>query len=219
MLNQAIKDIPLPRRMTRLPVNERGFPVPFFVAKVNGEYDFRAFSGDKITACVRKRLCWLCGEPLGRYMAFVIGPMCSINRVSSEPPSHLECAQYAVKACPFLTKPRARRNDVDLPQFGKNGGFGMAAGNAIEHNPGAVLIWITKDYKPVSDGHGGVLFSIGEPHDLLWFAEGRTATRAEIDAAIAKGLPYLREIAAKEGPEAERELQRYIDRATKLLPA
>jgi hypothetical protein len=212
MLNASIKDIPLPRRMARLPVNERGFPVPFFVAKVNGEYDFRAFSGDKITACVRKRLCWLCGEPLGRYLAFVIGPMCSINRVSSEPPSHLECAQYAVKACPFLTKPRARRNEVDMPE-------GKVAGISLDHNPGATLIWITKDYQPVSDGRGGVLFSIGEPHDLLWFTEGRTANRAEIDAAIEKGLPYLREIAAKEGPEAERELQKYIERATKLLPA
>jgi hypothetical protein len=89
----------------------------------------------------------------------------------------------------------------------------------LDHNPGAMLIWITKSYTPVSDGHGGVLFSVGEPHDLLWFTEGRTATRAEIDAAIEKGLPYLREMAAKEGPEAERELDAYVARATKLLPA
>jgi uncharacterized protein (DUF3820 family) len=212
MLNAAIKDIPLPCRMARLPVNERGFPVPFFVAKVGNDWDFRAFDGAKFFACYRRRLCWLCGEPLGRYVAFVIGPMCSVNRVSSEPPSHLECAQYAVRACPFLTRPRARRNEVDMPD-------GKTAGISLEHNPGATLIWITKAYHAFKDGKGGVLFQIGEPHDLLWFAEGRTATRAEIEAAFDKGLPFLREVAAKEGGDAEQALQDQINRALKLLPA
>jgi hypothetical protein len=212
MLNASIKDIPLPRRMARRPVNDKGFPVPYFVAKVNGEWDFRAFSGEAISACVLKRLCWLCGEPLGRYLAFVIGPMCAINRISSEPPSHLECAQYAVMACPFLTKPRMRRNEVDLP-------VGQTAGIALDHNPGATLIWITKGYHPVSDNKGGVLFQIHEPHDLLWYAEGRPATRDQVLTAFNKGLPFLREVAAShDGPEGSAELERRIGKAMTMLP-
>lgn len=213
MLNASIKDIPLPRRMARLPVNERGFPVPYFVAKVNGEWDFRAFSGDKIAACFHKRLCWLCGEPLGQYLAFVIGPMCAINRVSSEPPSHLDCAEYAARACPFLSKPRMRRNEVDVP-------VGTTAGLALEHNPGATLIWITKNYRPISDHRGGVLFEIGKPHELVWYAEGGKATRAQVEAAFEKGLPFLRDTAQKhDGPDGVAELEKRIADARKLLPA
>ena len=39
MLNAAIRDIPLPPRMMRRPVNERGFPVPWFVEWIDDKPD------------------------------------------------------------------------------------------------------------------------------------------------------------------------------------
>jgi hypothetical protein len=109
-LNASIRDIPIPPRMAKRPISDRGFPVPWFVAKINGIWDFRAIEPGRIARAYNKNLCWLCGEPLGKFVAFVIGPMCSINRISSEPPSHRDCAEYAVRACPFLTQPRAARS-------------------------------------------------------------------------------------------------------------
>ena len=212
-LNASIKDIPLPARLARRPVNERGFPVPWFVSLINGKWDFVNLDPRKIGEAYRRNICWLCGEPLGQFKTFVIGPMCSINRVSSEPPSHRECAEYAVRACPFLARPNTKRNEK--AHLGKGEDI---PGIAIEHNPGAVLIWITKSYKPIS-ARGGTLFQIGPPVETLWFAEGRTATRAEILAAIDKGLPFLRKAAASEGFEAEADLEGYIARAMKLIPA
>jgi hypothetical protein len=209
MLNAAIKNIPLPSRMARRPVSDRGFPVPWFVAKINGEWDFRAIAPGAMVDAYRKRLCWLCGEPLGRYVAFVIGPMCAINRVSSEPPSHRECAVYAVKACPFLSKPNMRRNEKDLP-IGKD-----IAGIHLEHNPGVSLVWICRSYHPMKVV-GGTLFEVGPPSETHFYREGRIATRAEVLDAIDKGLPYLREIASIEG--GERELDQHIERAMKLVP-
>lgn len=213
MLNAAVKDIPLPARLARRPVSERGFPVPWFVSFIGGKWDFVNLDPRKIVEAYRRKICWLCGEPLGQYFAFVIGPMCSINRVSSEPPSHRECAEYAVRACPFLARPNAKRNEA--ASMGK---LETVPGIAIEHNPGANLIWITKSFKPINAGDGA-LFEIGEPLEVSWWAEGRTATRAEVDAAIAKGLPYLRKAAATEGPEGINELNQFIKRAEKLLPA
>lgn len=212
MLNQSIADIPIPARMARRPINQRGFPIPWFVGCVKGEYDFRAIDPPKLRDAYRRKLCWLCGEPLGRYFAFVIGPMCSVNRVSSEPPSHRDCAEYAVRACPFLSKPRMRRNEVDLPEHKS------MPGNPVMHNPGAVLIWITRRYRivPVT---GGYLFEIGEPHELQWFAEGKRANRSQIMAAMDKGLPLLRAEARKEGTGAEVELEAQVERAMKLVPA
>ena len=54
---------------------------------------------------------------------------------------------------------------------------------------------------------------------MSWWREGRKATRAEIDAAIAKGMPKLHQAAAMQGPDSIKELQRYLERAEKLLPA
>jgi hypothetical protein len=220
-LNASIRDIPMPSRMARRPVSSKGFPVPYFVTARNretGEWDFRFVNPRTTMQCHTKRLCWLCGEPIERFrpFAFVIGPMCSINRVSSEPPSHVDCAAYAVRACPFLARPSMRRNDADLSESQKGLQIIDAPGIAISHNPGVTLIWTTKQYRVEPEG-GGFLFFLGEPINLQWFKEGRTATRAEIDAAIEKGLPYLRAAAAAEN--ALPDLERQIARAQPLLPA
>jgi hypothetical protein len=217
-LNASIRNIPIPARMARRPVSAKGFPVPYFVTHkdAQGEWDFRVITGEPIFACVKRRLCWLCGETLGQYLCFTIGPMCSINRVSSEPPSHRDCAEYAVKACPFLSKPNMRRNEVGLPEGSADSFVG---GIGVKHNPGATLLWITKSYRIVRDHGGGVLFEIGPPLEIYFYKEGRIATRAEIDAAIAKGLPLLREIANTEGQEALDDLEKKIKQAQILLPA
>lgn len=212
MLNASIKDIPLPPRMARRPISERGFPVPWFVSFINGKWDFVNLDPRKIVEAYKKRICWLCGEPMGQYKSFVIGPMCSINRVSSEPPEHRDCAEYAVKACPFLARPNAKRNTA--AHVGKSEDI---AGIAIEHNPMANLIWTTKDFKPMRVDHG-YLFQLGEPTAVSWWQEGRTATRAEIDAAIAKGLPLLRKAAEADGPEGIAEMEAVVKRAQRLLP-
>jgi hypothetical protein len=212
MLNAAIKDIPLPVRMTRRPVSSRGFPVPWFVSFRNDDWDFVNLDPRKIVDAYHQQICWLCGDKLGQFKSFCIGPMCSINRVTSEPAQHKECSEYAVRACPFLARPGMRRNDkaIEMP--------GNIAGIHLDHNPGACLIWTTKFYKPMQVGDG-VLFELGDPVSVSWWAHGRKATRAEIDAAIAKGLPLLRKAAALEGKDAMRDLDQYIARAEKLLPA
>jgi hypothetical protein len=213
MLNAAIRDIPMPERLARRPVSERGFPVPWFVSFIGGKWDFVNLDPNKIGEAYHRNLCFLCGGTLGRFKAFVIGPMCSINRISAEPPAHKECAEYAVRACPFLARPNAKRNEAAHVQSADT-----IPGIAIEHNPGATLIWVTKHFKPINV-RGGALFQLGPPVEVLWFAEGRQATRAEIDAAIAKGLPLLRKAAERDGPEGMRELDAFIKRAEKLLPA
>ena len=212
MLNAAIRDIPLPARLARRPVSERGFPVPWFFSLINGKWDFVNLDPRLILEAYKRNVCWLCGEPLGRYKSFVIGPMCSVNRVSSEPPAHLECSEYAVRACPFLARPNARRNET-----AHLGSAEDVPGIMIQHNPGANLIWTTKTFKPMRVDQG-VLFQLGEPTGVSWWQEGRTATRAEIDAAMAKGLPLLRKAAEQDGPEGIAEMERYLKRAEKLLP-
>lgn len=210
-LNASIKDIALPLRMQKLPVSDQGYPVPWFVHWIDGKPDFRVIGPDRMVRAYNEKRCWLCGDKLGAYLCFTIGPMCSVNQINSEPPSHLSCAQYAVRACPFLSKPRMRRNENDLPEGGN------IAGVHLNHNPGATALWITKSYRPFA-ATGGTLFKLGDPVNVLWYAEGQPATRKQVLDALDKGLPTLRAMAAKEGFKAADQLERNLLRAMQWLP-
>lgn len=202
-----------PPRIARLPRNHAGYPVPWFVAWINGTPDFRVIGENKLTDAIRFRCCWLCGGPLGGNAAFVIGPMCAINRVSAEPPSHRDCADYAARACPFLATPGMRRRDTALPE-----GATEPDGIMIRRNPGVALVWITRTWRLQPRYR---LYDVGDPVETRWYAEGRPATRGEVLAAIDTGLPLLRaEAEADDRPrEALAELDRQHAQALDLVPA
>ena len=208
---------PLPPRFLKLPLNERGYPVPKFVwKKPDGGYDFRVIEPGWPSKCVRHRLCWLCGETLGKFVCFVIGPMCAINRNSAEPPSHRECAEFAVRACPFMRFPNRKRDEEGLPDDGIKPGGDAAM---IMRNPGVSAIWVTTAYSVHRAPNGDSLFDIGQATEVTWWAQGRAATREEILHSINTGLPILREMAEKEGADAIAHLDHEIERGMKLLPA
>jgi hypothetical protein len=214
---------PAPARVARLPKDAHGYPVPWFVQWMadgkptsanfaGAEPDFRVIDSAKLGAAVRSSLCWICGGPLGVHRVFAIGPMCVVNRVTSEPPSHRACAEYAAKACPFLSRPRMRRNEKDLPEDR------VTAGIPIDRNPGACALYETRKASPFRSGDG-CLFRLGEPDRIDWWADGRPAARAEVWASIESGYPLLLNLAKQDGPRAIAELERLRDRAMELLPA
>lgn len=224
-LAAAIRDIPMPIRMRKLPISDKGFPIPAFVAWLDESgkrylrpgtpgagRDFRIIDHTYLERCFRFWRCWLCDEPLGRFRVFAVGPMCVVNRVTMEPPSHRDCAEYAAKACPFLTRPRMRRNYADLPPEDRH-----VAGMMIERNPGAIALYQTETYRRFH-ASGGMLIHLGEPQRIDWYAEGRSATRAEVLAAIDSGFPLLMAQATKDGLEAVAELNRLRLQTERLLP-
>lgn len=179
---------PIPARILRLPV-ERGYPVPWFVAMVDGQYDFRIVDARKYGPALTQKLCWICGDRLGIHLAFTIGPMCAVNRVISEPPSHLECADWAARACPFLNQSQVRRREGGMPETVRE-----PAGIGLKRQPGAVCVWVTRHYSRFkAPGGMGFLFSLGEPEEVRWYCEGRAATRDEVLKSIDSGLPLLLE--------------------------
>ena len=203
----------LPGRMRGLPVDERGYPVPWFVAWVNGKPEFRAMDPEKWRLATNKRRCWVCGEKLGVFLTFVIGPMCGINRITSEPACHRECARWSARNCPFLSRPHMVRREG-----GMEGAKEAIGGIMIPRNPGVTLLWTTRDFQKFRDGMGGVLIRVGEPTSVEWWFEGRPATRAEVEHSVETGFPALLELAEKEGPEAVAELHRAARRAKELYP-
>lgn len=205
---------PVPARMSHLPVDARGYPVPWFVEWIDDKPDFRVADSRKLVRCVKERRCWICGEPLGAFKPFCIGPMCAINRTIAEPPQHKECAIFSAVACPFMTLPRAQRRESNLPAEIKE-----PPGVMIRRNPGAVCVWTTRSFHLFRDDKGGPLFRLGEPVEVLWFAHGRTATREEVSESIRTGLPILQGLAEAQGIAAIKHLMRSITVAMALLPA
>lgn len=208
----------MPAQISRLPRNKAKYPVPWFVAFPDGAPDFRVIRPGGIQIALSRKLCWVCGLPFQRQedRAFVIGPMCAVNRVSAEPPSHQDCAVYSATSCPFLTTPNMIRRERHMPEGAAN-----PAGTMIRRNPGVALVWVTgyKSWATFGDGNGGTLFDIGEPKEALWFAHGREATRAEVLASIDSGLPILAGMAQEDGPDAVAELERMHETALKLVPS
>jgi hypothetical protein len=215
-------DIPdLPARMRKLPVDARGYPVPYFVAwfdasggatrRGEGSPDFRLVHPRTIATCHTDRLCWVCGETLGSYKSFVIGTMNALGRTCSEPPSHTDCADFSARACPFLIHPKEKRREHRIP-----GSWHKPEGETIACHPRMALVWTVKRYG-VLRVNDAILFDIGTPEQVRWYTEGRLATRAEVIASIESGLPRLYEIAKREGRELD-AIERRHDICMSLVP-
>lgn len=202
-----------PPAIQALPRDHRGFPIPWFVAHLeDGARDFRIMGPRQMQLAVRKDLCWVCGRRNHPLKSFVIGPMCAVNLTSGEPPNHPDCARWSAQACPFLTKPRMRRNEKGLPTDSRT------AEGYLDRNPGVALVWTTRRFRAYREQPGDGLFFIGKPHKTEWFCQGRPATRDEVMASIKSGLPELVKVAAIEGEAALAMLARMTEDALQTLP-
>jgi hypothetical protein len=206
----------LPEYMQALPVF-RGYPVPWFVAYPNGpegEPEFRLMDREKWIRAVQQKVCWVCGQKLGSHLAFVLGPMCGITRTTSEPACHRVCAEWSAANCPFLARPHMVRRENDLPEAAED-----APGLHRRRNPSVTLLWMTRTFSLFRAQDRRYLIHVGDPIEVLCYAEGQKATRQEVDESVAGGLPSLIEAAKQDGSEAERELARQVEEFEFYLPA
>lgn len=205
--------IPIPFHLQAMPMSKRGFLVPWFVKWINGEPDFRIMDAAKLYEAISRRLCWMCGVRLKREMpfVFVVGPMCVINCISTEPPSHPDCARYAAQVCPFLTRPHARRREDETTEQSTMPGI------PILRNPGVCALAFTRGYEATPD-RGGLILKFQTPFFVEWYAEGRRATRAEVEQSLEGGIPQLREINEWQGPECVKKFDKQLEKASHYLP-
>lgn len=212
----------LPPRIARLPV-EQGWPVPWFVdwtddGQGTNRPDFRVVDVRKFDKAIKERRCWICGDLLGHWLAFPIGPMCAITRTTSEPPSHRECAEWSIQWCPFISNPAMVRRQEDVPADAK-----AAPGIGLTRNPGVMCLWMTRTFEQFrvaksQIGNPGMLITVGEPADVTWWSEGRRATRAEVKASVDGGFVNLLNVAKLQGALAVEELGKQAKRAEALWP-
>ena len=96
--------------MLTLPLDERGYPIPYFVPIINGKPDFRFQDAHKKETCRKYLKCNICGKKLkDREFWFITGPLGLMNSVASDEPSHEDCARFSLRACPHLVYRKAER--------------------------------------------------------------------------------------------------------------
>lgn len=196
----------IPPRMRKLPLDARGYPVPWFVAHRDGEPDFRIADPIKRDRAIRARRCWICGGGLGKFLTFVVGPVTAITLSTSEPPSHPDCAKFAVRACPFLVLPNAKYRDANLPADVRSLG-----GIHMRYNPGLSLLWTTDGYG-VGVGLDGVTMHPTEPKRVQFWREGRLATRDEVESCMQLAAQNVRTVSAQLGqPVREADIAERLD--------
>lgn len=193
---------PLPQRMCHLPIDARGYPIPEFVSNLDGARDFRVVSLEHLTKCIQHDVCWICGRPLDVWKVFVLGPLPAVQGITNEPPSHPECAEFAVAACPFLLLPKAQHRKLDHPDV-------QSPPRASKVNPGVCCMYMVRGYS-YHKRPNGVIFRTGHAARVAWYSQGRPATRAEVLAAIQASLLAM----GRTGTDPEIE-----KRVAELVPA
>jgi hypothetical protein len=165
---------PIPSFLRHLPVNSRGWPVPFFALDPE---NLARIDNAKLRRAVVERRCWICGHKLRRQVWFVLGPAQVATRRYREPPVHAGCARFAVTVCPFLTHPDYRRQtatDVQLP-------------HAVV-NPGCFALWRTDLWLLAEHGQ----LAVGDPTaPVRWVSCGGPASHAQVLAAFDPYRPLL----------------------------
>lgn len=109
-------NIPIPKELSHLKIDERGYPIPFFVPIVDGKPNFRYLDERRQLECIERRLCGICGKKLYKdFQYFLSGPKGLYNQVASDPPMHRVCAEFAIISCPHLYYQQAERKTEHNP--------------------------------------------------------------------------------------------------------
>jgi hypothetical protein len=184
------KVTPIPRRMLGLPRDERGFVVPWFAWHDDtGRPHISLLDQEKWWEAVRRDRCWVCGQPLGVFKTFVAAPSNVLAWTVFEPPSHLDCAEYAVRVCPFLSN-RAMRRMQHAERHVEQDCLVGHAGQRPAPNPGVSALWVTRSYTP-GRLRDKLAITMGDPESVTWWTRGRPATDAEVEAGLAVVRRYF----------------------------
>ncbi len=161
------ESIPIPDLMKDLPM-WKGLPIPYFTLIVDGVPDFTAVEFMRVNQCMMNETCGICGKPItdGKF-CFIGGELSVKNRVYIDPASHVACAYYAAKACPYLAGTKR--------QYAKEGRAEKAEDIHIlmsmkdQPRPKRMAIYIAKSYEMFFE-NGGYLCKAGLAWKIDWDA-------------------------------------------------
>lgn len=171
-----MEQIPIPKRLQKRPLY-KGLPITFvtFVGP-DGMPDFKVLDGIKRRTAVVQNLCGLCGEPNEKIIVLIGGVECSQSHLFLDPAMHVECAQYAVKVCPYLALPNHDYSKAD-PKHLQDGQSVIRTHEEVNpHRPEKLALFYARSYDLV-------------PHKDTFFVHVKRFTRVDWNI-IPQRKPY-----------------------------
>lgn len=154
-----------PPNIAALPVDARGYPVPFFAMWIDGKPDFRVVNPQAVFECATAHKCFVCGQKMKGMFTFVGGPKSMEHHHFTDGPTHKDCAEYALQTCPFLAIPTFAYNRAPI----LNAVVNEIVTTERQEKIGQGL---TAEFTMVSQ-RGHVLFQAGRWLQLKWWQEGK----------------------------------------------
>lgn len=181
----------LPPAVAALPRDPRGYPVPWFVAEVDGRRDdLRIACAEKRTLAFHRRLCWVCGQRLERKSAFIGGPLAVTNRVFGDWCMHPVCAVASMSFCPFLNGDMRRRSGREKP----DGAVPLEGAHENRPELAALAVCRTESVEMLREG----LFQAPSFYFVWWYRDGQRVPESEAQSALAAARRQIEEAAAAE---------------------
>jgi hypothetical protein len=103
-----VANTPIPLRMQQLEKDHRGYPIFWSVYRdKSGKPHFQINDESKRIQALNTKFCPICGQTLEIMCVFVGGPQSAFHKLGAynDPGMHPECAEYALKVCPYLAAP------------------------------------------------------------------------------------------------------------------
>lgn len=172
--------LPLPKRLRTRPCDKRGYPVPFIVLiDRSGQPQFTINDHRLASACITKKLCSLCGKRFEGGMWFVGGSRCFMHEHGAfiDPPMHYECAEYALRVCPFLAAPSyaKRLDDRKLKPENRPANMALVKVDHMPPNqPERFGLGCTQAYRLVNPRPGERIFVVDRWDYVEWWRNGAT---------------------------------------------
>lgn len=157
----------MPMGIAARPRDVRGFPITFVtLITSDGHPDFTTIDAQKIIACIQQDLCGMCGLSNETEVAFIGGPLSVENGNFLDPPMHVDCARYAIKACPHIA--------IDTARYSKPNLGGPEGRELFPHvssdRPDKFGLLVTSSFE-VTGFRGQPIFLVTGPAEITWQEE------------------------------------------------
>lgn len=163
-------NILIPKELQHLQVDERGYPIPYFVSWIDGKPEFRFIDHKRQEMIIERKVCHVCGLKLPKdYCYFISGPIGYQNRISSDAAMHRVCAEFSLRACPHLYLQKAERREND--ELGKT--LAARPSPVIKDKPSKLLLIKASKFKTVK--HEGYTYIRYTPvaHETFIYVNGK----------------------------------------------
>lgn len=133
-----------------LPHHE-GRPIPFTTFRSDdGVPDWGVTAQERWHHCIQNRLCGMCGEPLGYWIAFVGSDQAVRLRLFFDAPMHEACARYVLRECPYFAGTQHSADILSSDRLARENDTAEIV--EIDEPPRdkvKIGLYITRDYKTV----------------------------------------------------------------------